>query len=193
MFQLVGLLLFDRQLISNEETVQKCPQAGAPFKSRAALDWLDLLSESNSILCAILAVIHPGLYGAGRETLNRLRKAPGIERQDVLSRWTSVFNGVCLICNRDTPAHRDGNSAPHWYDLLVTLGEYNNCSLELPGVGISLKYDPGTVVGLSGMALEHKVASFEGQRVCYAYFMRDNVHEWAGVPWGTWMNTSYYE
>ena len=172
--------------------MQEYPQAGAPFKSPAALEWLDSLSESNFILSAILAVIHPGLYGAGRETFNRLRKASGIERQDVLSRWTSVFNGVSIICNRDTPAHRDGNSAQHWYDLLVTLSKYKNCNLELPGVGISLQYGPGTVVGFSGMALEHKVARFEGQRVCYAYFMRDNVHEWAGVPWGTWMNTSYY-
>jgi hypothetical protein len=185
--------LIYRQLISNDKTVQECPQAGAPFKLQSASDWLDSLSESNSILTAILAVIHPSLYDAGRETFDRLRKAPGIERQDVLSRWTSVFNGVSVLSNRRTPAHRDGNSAHHWYDMLVTLGSYTNCNLELPGAGVSLEYGPGTVVGFAGMTLEHGVPSFTGERLCYAYFMRDNVHEWARVSGRTWMNTSYYK
>ena len=57
----------------------------------------------------------------------------------------------------------------------------------------TLEYGPGTVVGLSGMILEHEVSDFEGERVCYAYFMRDSVHEWAKVRPGTWMNTEYYK
>lgn len=173
--------------------VQECPQAGAPFKSPATLEWLDLLSESNSVLSAILAVIHPALYDAGRETFNCLRKDPRIERQDVIGKWTSVFNGVSVITNRNTQAHRDSYSAHHWYDLLVTLGKYTKCNLELPGVGVTLEYGPGTVVGLSGMMLEHSVPNFEGERVCYAYFMRDSVHNWAGVSQGPWMNKSYYK
>jgi len=65
--------------------------------------------------------------------------------------------------------------------------------LELPGLGISLEYGPGTVVGISGMLVEHAVLSFEGDRVCHVYFMRDDVHEWAKVPGSDWMNTRYYE
>jgi hypothetical protein len=65
--------------------------------------------------------------------------------------------------------------------------------LDLPGLGLSLDYGPGTVVGLSGMMLEHEVSGFKGDQVCYAYFMKDNVHEWAKVPGGTWMKTDYYE
>ena len=80
-----------------------------------------------------------------------------------------------------------------WYDLLATLGNYKNCKLELPGLGISLDYRPGTVVGLSGMVLQHQVSSFEGDRLCYAYFMRDNVHEWAGVPGKHWMERKQYQ
>jgi len=29
--------------------------------------------------------------------------------------------------------------------------------------------------------------------VCYAYFMKDSVHEWAKARPGTWMNTKHYE
>jgi hypothetical protein len=157
------------------------------------LDWLNAISKSNAILSAILAVIHPNLYDAGWQTIKRLRDTPGICPPDVLSRWASVFNGVAVISNRCTPLHRDGSSRNHWYDILVTLGSYRNCNLELPGLGISLEYGPGTVVGISGSVLEHAVPGFEGDRVCYAYFMRNNVHEWANIPASDWMYTRYYE
>jgi Oxygenase domain of the 2OGFeDO superfamily len=123
----------------------------------------------------------------------RLRDTPGVCPQDVLSKWASVFSGVAVISNRSTPPHRDGSSRNNWYDILVTLGRYRNCHLKLPGLGISLEYGPGTVVGISGRLLEHAVPGFEGDRVCYAYFMRDNVHEWAKVPGTDWMYTKYYE
>jgi len=153
------------------------------------------MSESNALLSAILAVIHPKLYEAGRETLSRLRNIPEIEPgpQNVLRRWTSVFSGVSVICNRKTPLHRDSKSRFQWYDMLVSLGRYTDCDLDLPGLGVSLTYNPGTVVGLSGMMLEHAVPSFEGDRVCYAYFMRNKVHERMDVPGHDYMTTSYYE
>lgn len=157
------------------------------------MDWLDHISESNTVLSAILAVIHPELHDAGRETFNRLRQHAEIQPEDVLRRWTSVFNGVSVICNRRaTPPHRDGNSRKQWYDLLASIGCYRNCNMELPGLGLSLEYGPGTVVGLLGGTLEHEVPCFEGERVCYAYWMRDSVHEWAGVPAHSWMTTNYY-
>lgn len=173
--------------------MQPVPQASVNFRSPPAMDWLDQISESNLVLSAILGVIHPELYSAGQQAFNHLRQCSKIERQDVLGKWTSVFSGASVICNRTAKPHRDSQSQHHWYDLLATLGHYQNCTLELPGLGISLEYGPGTVVGLSGMMLEHEVPKFEGDRVCYVYFMRDKVHEWAGVPGGTWMKTDYYE
>jgi len=157
------------------------------------LDWLDAISESNTILSAILAVIHPELYDAGWQTTQHLRNTPEIGAEDVLSRWASVFSGVSVISNRNSPLHRDWNSRSHWYDMVATLGSYQNCKLELPGVGISLEYGPGTVVGLAGNVLQHAVRRFDGDRVCYAYFMRDNVHAWAKIPARNWMHTDCYK
>jgi hypothetical protein len=157
------------------------------------MDWLNKISQSNAILSAILSVIHPLLYHTGRETLTCLRESTKIWHQDVLTKWTSVFTSISVICNRISPAHWDTQSWHHWYDLLASLGPYQKCNLDLPGLGLSLDYGPGTVVSLSGMMLEHEVSGFKGDRVCYAYFMKDNVHEWAKVPGGTWMKTDYYE
>lgn len=177
----------------NQETSQSCPQASATFSKPAASNWLDAISESNGILSAILAVIHPQLYDAGWQTTNRLKDTREFHGGDVLDRWASVFSGVAVISNRYSPAHRDGHSRANWYDLLVTLGAYRNCDLNLPGLGVSLEYGPGTVVGIAGSVLEHAVTSFEGDRLCHAYFMRDSVHEWAGTPCRHWMATEYYD
>jgi hypothetical protein len=173
--------------------VAEYPKVSANFSSAAALDWLHVISESNMIFSAILAVIHPKLYDAGLQTVKCLRDTPQVDPQDIISQWASVFSGVSVISNRSTPPHRDVNSRCNWYDILVTLGRYRNCNLKLPGLGISLEYGPGTVVGLSGKVLEHAVPDFEGDRVCYAYFMRDSVHEWANIPASDWMYTRYYE
>jgi Oxygenase domain of the 2OGFeDO superfamily len=173
--------------------VQPYPKSSNNFSKPAALDWLGAISESNAIFSAILAVIHPTLYDAGWEAVKRLRGTPEIDPQNVFMQWASVFSGVSVISNRYTPPHRDRNSRKNWYDMLVTLGRYRSCQLELPGLGIALEYNPGTVVGISGNILEHAVPSFEGDRVCYAYFMRDNVHEWAKVPASHWMYVDHYK
>ena len=135
------------------------------------------------------------LYLAGQAAFGIIRERAEIRDQDqeVLSKWTSCFSGISVICNRDTPPHQDVQSRHNWYDLLVALGKYQECNLELPGIGLSLQYGPGTVVGLSGKMLEHQVPTFKGERVCYAYFMRDRVHEWAGISGEAWMKVDHYE
>lgn len=184
------------QFISNEQTVQEHPEVASNLKTPASLEWLDATSKSNMILSAILAVIHPELYKAGQEVHANLRNDSRFQRHDVnfaLDRWGSAFTGVAVISNRVTPDHRDGGSRKQWYDILVTLGPYRDCKLKFAGLGVNLDYGPGTVIGLSGMVLQHAVPEFQGERLCYAYFMKDNVHEWAGVSGYTWMNISHYE
>ncbi|KAH9065021.1 hypothetical protein EDB87DRAFT_1574743 [Lactarius vividus] len=69
---------------------------------------------------------------------------------------------------------------------------YRNCNLKLLGLGLLLEYGPGSVVGVLAALLEHEVEHFEGERVCYVYFMRDRVHEWAKVPGKSWMPVDHY-
>ncbi|KAI9432244.1 hypothetical protein BJY52DRAFT_1104326, partial [Lactarius psammicola] len=56
------------------EAVQQYPQVGAALRKPVVLDWLDCITQSNSIMSAILAVIHPELYNAGQDTFKRLRE-----------------------------------------------------------------------------------------------------------------------
>jgi len=109
--------------------------------------------------------------------------------QEALELWTSIFNGVQIISNRETPIHRDFQSRPEWYDLLVTVGPYKDTVFELPGIGIRFAYNSGTVIGLSGKVLRHGVTETEGERICLAYYMRENVQRRLGTnlaSWNTW-------
>ncbi|KAH9012488.1 hypothetical protein EDB85DRAFT_1900316 [Lactarius pseudohatsudake] len=99
------------ELISVER-VQEFPQVSVSLKMLAALEWLDRATESNSIMSAILAVIHPELYDAGRNTLKVLRGHSEIQPQEILHQWTSVYSGISVICNRLRPAHRDSYPYP---------------------------------------------------------------------------------
>ena len=104
--------------------MQQYPHISASFRSPAALSWLGEISESNAILSAILAVIHPKLYESSLQTAGHLKHTPETGSQDILSCWVSVFSGVAVISNRTTPPHRDGGSRFNWYDVLATLGRY---------------------------------------------------------------------
>jgi hypothetical protein len=173
--------------------LQKYPQASVNFGLEDALAWLAAISESNAIVSAILVIIHPKLYDAGWETINCLMKTPEVCPQNVLSQWASIFSGIFIISNCMTLLHQDNGSRTHWYDVLVALESYQNCNLELPGLSISLEYSSDAVVGLLEMVLKHRVPMVEGDRVCYAYFMKDNVHDWAKVPCKDWMDIYHYK
>ncbi len=91
--------------------------------------------------------------------------------------WGSVFNALSIITNQMTPFHRDNQSWHSWFDLMLSIGDYPSAKLRLPGLGVSLEYKSGTLVGMSGRVLRHGVPQCEGERTCLVYYMRDKVQE----------------
>jgi hypothetical protein len=149
--------------------------------------------ECNALLGAILNVMHLDLYRQGREAITILHRNPAFvpeeERSsllDILQLWTNPFSALQVLVNRETPLHCDVRGRGTWFDMLVTLGKYQNGRLELPGLGLRLDYPPGTVVGIASKVITHGVGKVDGDRVCLAYFMRNKVLERLGISAGTW-------
>jgi hypothetical protein len=147
---------------------------------------------------ALLQIIHLELYNAGILALTNLANNPSLVKEGeavfaILKLWAIPFTGYSMISNRSTPVHRDNSSRPEAYDLLATLGSYHSGKMKLPGLGLILDYNPGTVVALSGRIVLHEVPEVVGNRVCLAYYMRDNVHERHQVPVLGWMNIFKYQ
>ncbi|KAL4080516.1 hypothetical protein J3A83DRAFT_4084163, partial [Scleroderma citrinum] len=73
------------------------------------------------------------------------------------------------------------------YDILTSVGNYKDCVLHIPSLGIDLMYSPGTVVTFLGHLLQHGVNPVEDNRYCLTYYMRDNIHNFVGVVRCDWM------
>ena len=147
--------------------------------------------ESSALISAMLRVMHPALYSAGRQMMQCLASNDSL--RSAISQWSSVFNACTLLSNRWTPNHRDNYSRAQWYDILTTFGAYRGAFLNLSSIGLKLQYSSGTVVGSSGKILQHGVPECEGERMCLAYYMRDKVHERMGVEAAPWMKMDYYQ
>ena len=155
--------------------------------NKGGRDWLRAIQETSLLLSSIVRIIHPNLFWMGLEAMKKMQDLEDL--QEALELWTSIFNGVQVISNRETPIHRDFQSRPEWYDLLVTVGPYKDTVFELPGIGIRFAYNSSTVIGLSGKVLRHGVTETEGERICLAYYMRENVQRRLGTnlaSWNTW-------
>ena len=85
----------------------------------------------------------------------------------ILENWMSPFTGLSLMNNWQTPVHCDNGGCYCGMDLLATVGPYQRGRMNLPGLGLKLEYNSGTLVGVTGRILQHGAAA-SGERVCFA-------------------------
>jgi hypothetical protein len=146
--------------------------------------------EAGALLSAIARVAHPALYDAGREAFAAMQELPEIG--ECLRTWSSVFSGVSIIANREAPAHRDTGTLARWFDVLATIGGDADTKLNLLSIGAEMAYRSGTVALFSGASLVHSVPACEADRVCFAYYMKNKIHERFGIRAPSWMESSVY-
>jgi hypothetical protein len=167
------------------------------LKYTDTIRWLETSKDAFLLVGGILSIIQPELYDLGIQALSRLLANPSLckepeELAQILQLWYSPFSAVSVISNRSTPLHRDTGGRAQWVDFLVALGYYQQGQFEVPGLGLTLKYGPGTAVAFSGKIFRHG-AKCVGDRACVAFYMRDNVLERLALPVGQWLDSSQYE
>jgi len=111
---------------------------------------------------------------------------------EILAIWYTPFSALAVISNRLTPLHRDVAGRAEWLDFMLGLGNYDNGRFSIPAFGYTFKYNPGTLVGVSGKMFRHG-ATCEGNRASIVFYMRDNVLNRLRLPAGTWMQRADYE
>ena len=133
------------------------------------------------IMSAIMRIIHPEQFRQCHRLSKRLAKSVPINHRqamlDLLEFWASPFHCMQLIVNRETLNHRDTRGWTFGYDLLATFGDYDNGVLSLPTIGIECEYNPGTVTALMGKLIIHGVKPVNGERFCFAQFVRPGVFQ----------------
>ncbi|KAG1759448.1 hypothetical protein EV702DRAFT_986007 [Suillus placidus] len=58
--------------------------------------------------------------------------------------------------------------------------------VELSSLQLEFKYNSGCMIVFSGRIVRHAVNDVEGDRIAWAWYMRDSVHIYAGVPSCGW-------
>lgn len=149
-----------------------------------ASTWETEFATIASAVNGILSITHRSLFLGALDVQDNLRSKP--EFMNSMSSWPSVFSGVSIIANRQTPRHRDRQTWPTWYDIVVTAGSYADGDFEISPIGLRCRYKPGTVVALCGNLLEHACETAGGDRVCLAFFMRSSLFELTGVEMPNW-------
>ena len=149
-----------------------------------AQEWNTRMQPVAAVVNAILCATHLELYNAAKATIAALRS----ERQfdAALDCWPSMFSAMALMSNRQTPRHRDNKTWHTFYDIILTVGQYNVADFAITGLGASLNYSPGTIVALCAAILEHAVEVETGERVCWVFYMRRDIFQYAGVKIPHW-------
>jgi hypothetical protein len=157
-------------------------------------DWLLSMKDHAAILSACLAVMHPDMYKASRETMLQLgRWTEDKEQGDmkaILPIWPSIFSVVSVMVNRMSPLHTNINGRPQLFDFLLTVGDYSELDMVIPTVSRRFRYTPGTAIAFSGRLLQHGVRQIADDRAVLSFYMRDNVHEFVDVARSNFMEYS---
>jgi len=144
------------------------------------------MQRSGLLASAALRVMHPELYWAGLKTLLKLGNwAEEQNDEELLSRlrhWASVFNVATVMCNRITQPHRDPRCPPEAFDIMTSIGPYGPAWMDISNFGIRLAYNSGTMVATCCRIARHAVDVNSGDRIMWAWYMRDTVHNFADVP-----------
>lgn len=184
------------------------PARSSPIlREKTGKDFLKANNESLALLAAAMWPLHPQAADRGGEIMNTVRR--GKSPEDWCAKlgysrkwWPSPFTAMSIISNKESAIHRDARGFAPFYDLLATLGDYRNGRFYSPTIGVSFKYDPGTIIALNGKVLPHGVCSVDGNRVCIAQYFHAKVLEYHAARAGTmgykhhkregWMQEKYF-
>ncbi|KAG1721038.1 hypothetical protein EDB19DRAFT_1646750 [Suillus lakei] len=170
-------------------------EVSASLKGASSEKILKAIAWPAAIATAALRVMHPEQYWAGLRAFTSLgEKAESkelLKMSETLQYWASVFNSLSVICNRQTPNHRDHLSILECFNILTTVGNYSNARMSMPSLWLEFGYDPGCMIVFSGRLVRHGIHAVEGDQIAWAWYMRDSIHVYAGVPSCGWARVNY--
>ncbi|KAG2352191.1 hypothetical protein BDR07DRAFT_1384655 [Suillus spraguei] len=145
------------------------PEVSASLKGPSSENILKAIARPAAIASAALRGYEPCHTSENKAVSKELPQMP-----ETLQYWASVFNSLSIISNRETPNHRDHLSIPECFDILTTVGNYSNARMSMPSLQLEFRI------------VRHGVDGGEGDRIAWAWYMRDSVHIYAGVPSCGW-------
>ncbi|KAI6162708.1 hypothetical protein EDD17DRAFT_1757078 [Pisolithus thermaeus] len=155
-------------------------QSSSPRKG-VVRQWLQDISYAEEFWNKIAEVVLPDLAQVGKDAISV--KGDWVVSQPLSPiPWPSIYLGIDVIVNQETPPHQDQVSAPSLLDLVVSLGTHDS-HFHISDIGAKFDYKPGTMIYLAGKVLTHSVPKWgKGEKIALAHYMEDAVHNRFGLP-----------
>ncbi|EDR14419.1 uncharacterized protein LACBIDRAFT_321468 [Laccaria bicolor S238N-H82] len=140
-------------------------------KKKSNGSWWDQIHPDHGGKTTSIVGLSPGWFSQGRKgPADPLRPSSDIQQAsnliylETLSFINAVISAIYSIIQPDlyVKGYRES------FDMLLTIGRYDQGRFYMPGLGFSLLYDPGTLVGLAGNVLPHGVCPVVGEHACLA-------------------------
>ena len=151
---------------------------------------MDAMADMSAVVTGVLRIIHPELFHSGYYVMRKLQKKPRFT--NVIGRWANPFNAISVVANRACPSHRDTKSRMPYYDILASFGNFPTFDFHLRSVGAKAVLKPGGMVALCGHMVMHEAKECDGDRICYAWYMRGSVHAHMHAHPASWMAQDVY-
>ncbi|KAG1891918.1 uncharacterized protein F5891DRAFT_963893, partial [Suillus fuscotomentosus] len=104
------------------------PEVSATLKGECSLEMIMDMQRPALLASIALRVMHPQLYWASLRThieLGHWSAQQGLhDMHRLLKHWASVYTGAAVMCNHDSPCHRDPKCPPEAFDILTCIGSY---------------------------------------------------------------------
>jgi hypothetical protein len=167
-------------------------EVAVELQKLAASAWVSTMEDTNTLLSAVLGVIHPPTFNAGVNCIKSIEQSPHENLDDLLQVWMSACVASSVINNRNTPLHCDNGASYRSMDILASVGHFYNGRFMVPSLGYEFLFSSGTVFGLLRRIVLH-AAEVTGERLCVVQYLRKNIFATLGVEEPEWMNIVDFE
>lgn len=150
----------------------------------SGLAFLEDMKETNALISGILSMLHPEQFLLGMKAHDKLSDIPQL--QEIMELWASSFTAFQVINNRTCPVHTDCGAPYGALDILTAIGDFKGGSIHTPNLPIDFEQPPGSVLALASRVVQHGVQAYEGNRIAFAWFMKDDVLSWANIAQIEW-------
>ena len=146
--------------------------------------FLDDFQATNALVSAILAIIHPQQFRHGMALHDVLSSKDPY--REVMPHWASAFTSMQVINNRIIAPHRDTGGPHSALDIVAAIGTYTGGRIHLTNCPYDIRQSPGSLFAFCARVFEHEVTTYEGDRISFAWFVKEVVYQWARIPEIPW-------
>jgi hypothetical protein len=136
-------------------------------------EWIQRSLIPQTLLNALLMLIHPDQYTQCVLARQFVMNDPQLIRHDArISEWPSVLPGAGITVNECQVAHTNDKVHPAGFNLMTSLGNSEEATMEFPDWNASLAHRPGTVIAATLRIVAHQVGYWgNGDQICMSQWM----------------------